>query len=171
MITQRRLKAHVTQVQGETLVRLHKIGGLQDMHNKYHLYDVHRACASYSIRHMYHSFFFSFPFSIFFFFFFFLFFTCLFLVPTTIQDYYMRQRPQCLLGIYKVSNVHSPSNHKRNQSQQVFVARKDSGVHKRMQVGRSRGMFIPFVDDLHPLLLDSALLTEFGWSRQHKQRG
>ena len=23
------------------------------MHNKYHLYDVHRACASYSMRHMY----------------------------------------------------------------------------------------------------------------------
>ncbi len=42
----------------------------------------------------------------------------------------------------------------------MFVSRKDSGVHKGMQVERSHGMFIPFVDDLHPLLLDSALLKE-----------
>ena len=127
------------------------------MHNKYHLYDVHRACASYSMRYIYISFFFSFPFSIFFFFYhsfiFFFFFTCLFLVPTTIQDNYMRQRSQCLLGLYKVSNVHSPSNHKRNQSQQVFVARKDSGVHKGMQVGKSR----------RKLYLSSTIFTLYCW--------
>ena len=35
------------------------------MHNKYHLYDVHRSFTSYSMRHMYISFFFSFLFSIF----------------------------------------------------------------------------------------------------------
>ena len=126
------------------------------MHNKYHLFDVHRACASYSMRHMYIYFFLFFFFLYFFSLFLFIslfFFTCLFLVPTTIQDNYMRQRSQRSFRIYKVSNVHSPSNHKRNQSQQVFVARKDSGVHKGMQVGKSRGM----------LYLSSTSFTLYCW--------
>ena len=41
------------------------------MHNKYHLFDIHRACASFSMRHLFLSFFFFFfSFSIFFLFFF-----------------------------------------------------------------------------------------------------
>ena len=45
------------------------------MHNKYHLYDVHRACASYSMRHLFVSFSFIFLFFLFFFSFSFFFFS------------------------------------------------------------------------------------------------